>query len=110
MAFSNTSCFTVVFLHFIWGKGYLELVSYIYKTYSCSPGTIFGGTKNEGARDVWEFQRSCSRLLLSMVGCIIISEDTHAIIILDNCGLKSKLLEGTKNEGVKDVWEFQRPP
>ena len=43
---------------------------------------LFRGAKNEGVRDVREFQRSPSRLLSSMVKCIFIPEDKHAIINL----------------------------
>ena len=45
------------------------------------------GAKNEVARYVWEFQRSPSRRLSSMVKCIFIPEDKHAMTNLDNYGL-----------------------
>ena len=64
------------------------LVSYICKTYLCTPRNIIRGNKNEGARDVWQIQRSPSRLLSSMVECKIVPEDTYAITILDNYGLQ----------------------
>ena len=45
------------------------------------------GAKNEVAREVWECQRSSSRILSSTVQRIFIPEDEHAITNLDNYGL-----------------------
>ena len=66
------------------GRG---IVSYICKTYLCTPRKPFWWAKNEGARDVWEFHRSPWQLLSSMVECIVIPEVIHATTILDNCEL-----------------------
>ena len=66
------------------GENFGGLVTYIYKTYLCTPRKPFLGAKNEGARDVWEFQRSPSRLLSSTVEWIFIPGVKHAITILDN--------------------------
>ena len=43
------------------------LVTYLCKTYLCTPRKLFRGVTNEGATDVWEFQRSPSRILSCMV-------------------------------------------
>ena len=53
-------------------------VSYICTTYLWTPRKLFRGTTNECAREVWEFQRSPSRILSNMVECIIIPEDTNS--------------------------------
>ena len=103
--FSNTYWLTVVFHHFILGEGRIQsdvfeyvlfygglspflcvwwgcrgedfggLVTYICKTYFCMLRKLFQEAKNEDARDVWEFQRSPSRHLSSMVERIFIPED-----------------------------------
>ena len=54
-----------------------EFVTHICKTYMCTPRKLFRGANNEGARDVWGFQRSPSRLLSSMVEFNFIPEDKH---------------------------------
>ena len=43
------------------------LVAYICQPYICTPEKLFRGAKDEGARVFWEFQRSPSRLLSSMI-------------------------------------------
>ena len=74
---SFTCCFKVIFhKHTVlrWsftilcggGGGGGGLVTYICKTYLCTPRKLFRGAKNEGARDAWEFQRFPSRLLPSI--------------------------------------------
>ena len=69
----------------VWGRGgKWGIVLYSCKMCLCTPRKLFRGTKNKGARDVWDFQRSPSRLLSSMVECIIIPEDTCTITILDS--------------------------
>ena len=62
-------------------------VVHICKTYLCTTRKMLRGAKNEVATDVWEFQCSPSRILSSMVKCIFIPKDKHAITNLDNYGL-----------------------
>ena len=77
-----------VFEYILVYSGWGGAVVYICKTYLCTPRTLLRGAKNEVARDVWEFQRSPSRLLSSMVKCIFIPEDKHAIYY-GGCGIRT---------------------
>ena len=76
-----------VFEYIVVYSGWGGAVVHICEKYLCTPRKLLRGAKNEVARDVWEFQRSSSRILSSMVKCIFIPEDTHAITNLDNYGL-----------------------
>ena len=60
---------------------------YLQNVFVYAEKTVSRGYNNEGARDIWEFQRSPLRILSSMVECIFIPEDKHAIAILDNYNL-----------------------
>ena len=80
----------------VWVRGEIfgGLVSYICKMYLCTPGKLFRGVENEGARDVWEFQHSPSRLSSSMVECVSIPEDTMqspSLTTMDNKGITINL-------------------
>ena len=76
-----------VFEYILIYSGWRWLVAHICKTYFCTSRKLLRGAKNEVARDVWEFQRSLSRLSSSMVKCIFIPEDKHAKTNLNNYGL-----------------------
>ena len=79
------SCvFEYILVYSGWGGGLLCIAANVF---ACTPRKLRRGAKNEVARDVWEFQRSPSRLLSSMVKCIFIPEDKHAITNFDKYGL-----------------------
>ena len=76
-----------VFGHILVHSGWGGAVVHICKMYLCTPRKLLQGAKIEVVRDVWEFQRSPSRLLSSMIKCIFIPDDIHAVTSLDNYGL-----------------------
>ena len=80
VVFSKAYCFQVV------GGGGGGCCVYLQNVFMYAEN-LLRGANNEVARDVWEFQRSPSRLLSSIVECIFIIKDKHAITSLDNYGL-----------------------
>ena len=80
----QTGVFEYMLVYSGWGGGLLCIDA---NEFVCTPKKLLRGAKNEVARDVWEFQRSPSRLLSSMVKCILIPEDKHAITNFDKYGL-----------------------
>ena len=66
---------------------FLDFVAVLFQSGVFEYILFYGGLSPLGARGVWEFQRSPSRLLSRMVECIFIPEDKHVITILDNYGL-----------------------
>ena len=77
--------FKYILVYSGWGGGGGAVV-HIRKTYRYTPIKLLRGAK-EVARDVWEFQRSPSRLLSSIVKSMFILGDKHATTNLDNYGL-----------------------
>ena len=60
--FSNTYCFTVVF-HYFMCVCVCFFSSISAKRVLSTPTKLFRGAKNQGAEDVWEFQRPSSQLM-----------------------------------------------